>query len=509
MVSGLPGAPETPPRLSPSPLAGEGRGEGATPLLDPLCNPENTCRFATLPAPPMSAIAKTFAKTLAIAALLGGLLALPPALAQSEPAPAAAKAPVQSIYDEGKKLYDAGDYAGARSKFAEAARREPENARWFYNLGLAQRQLDNYQAARQAFLRARELNPEYKKKEIDEKLASMGFDPGAAADAQPRSLNSVQGEEGRANEDGVVNLEQAPAEEESDFSGLIVFIVMTALLVGISIFVLRRTLASGKPSGKASVVNIDHQAIAAAREKLQAVGAQLIPIEHAMRLGENADLRSLLEHATLLEAAARQELEKAKQGNTSSLRKAQQHIAEAGSSARQATELATRLYGDQAFADKGERIGCFFCARPLANAEVRQPVGMKHGAETDTVISCPDCAAQAARGEAPRIRTGNGQQQHWSDDPDFDPYTARHSDGPARRVPAWDFRPMQPVSTLAQQAGGAAMLGVGAFAGAGAAMAASHLLDLDALRAAEQTQKAAGETANRVRERNSNNSDHS
>ncbi|HRE17169.1 MAG TPA: hypothetical protein PLW86_08895, partial [Rhodocyclaceae bacterium] len=117
---------------------------------------------------------------------------------------------------------------------------------------------------------------------------------------------------------------------------------------------------------------------------------------------------------------------------------------------------------------------------------------------------------QAARGEAPRIRTGNSQQQHWSDDPDFDPYTARHSDGPARRVPAWDFRPMQPVSTLAQQAGGGAMLGLGVLAGAGAAMAASHLLDLDALRAGEQTQKAASETANRVRERNAaSTTDHS
>lgn len=453
------------------------------------------------------------AKTLAIAALLGGLTAQTPlALAQTEsaPAPAAAKASAQSLYDEGKKLYDAGDYAAARAKFAEAARRDPENARWFYNLGLAQRQLDNYQAARQAFMRARELNPDYKKKEIDDKLQTMGFDPGAAPDAQPRSLNSVQGPDGQTPDGAVVNLEEGTVEEEEDYSGLIAFIVMTTLLVGASIFVLRRTLASAKPGGgKASVVNIDHQAIATAREKLQAIGEQLISVEHAMRLGEHADLRSLLEHATLLEAAARQELEKAKQGNASALAKAQQHITEAGSNAKQAHELATRLYGDKAFAEQGERIGCFFCARPLANPEVRQPVGMKRGNDTDTVLACPDCAAQAARGEAPRIRTGQSQQQHWSDDPDFDPYRARHSDSPARRVPAWDFRPMQPVSKLAQQAGGGALLGVGALAGAGAAMAANHLLDLDALRASEQTQKAASETANRVRERSSSSSDHS
>ena len=447
----------------------------------------------------------------ALALLLTALIAAP-ALGQNQPEPVgqASAASVQSIYDEGKKFYDAGDYLSARKKFAEVARLDPENARWFYNLGLTQRQLDNYQAAREAFMRARELNPDYKRKEIDEKLQSMGFDPGGAADAQPRSLHSVQGPDSQANNDTEISQEQASDEEEGGTGALIVFFVMVALLVGTSLFILRRTQASTRPgSGKRSVVNIDHQAIATARDKLQAIADQLTLLEHAMRLGEHADLRSLLEHATLLEAAARQGLEKAEQGNASALAKAQQHITEAGSNAWQASELATRLYGDQAFAEQGERIGCFFCARPLANADVRQPVGMKRGTETDTVLACPDCAAQAANGEAPRIRTGQGQQLHWSDDPDFDPYRARHSDDPARRVPAWDFRPMQPVSSLAQQAGGGALLGAGALAGAGAAMAASHLLDLDALRASDQTQQAASETANRVRERTSNNSDHS
>lgn len=454
---------------------------------------------------------------LALALLLAALAAHPAVLlAQTDAQPAASTAADKtalSIYNEGKKLYDAGNYTAARSKFLEASRRDPENPRWYYNIGLAHRQLDNPQAARQAFMKARSLDPKYKQKEIDEKLRDMGFDPGTPADDQPRSGQNTdsgqQQETATPASDNIANAEEIPVDVEEDYTAAIVFFVMIGLFVGISIFVLRRTLFAAKPGAKNSVVQIDHQAIAAASEKLQAVSAQLISIEHAMRLGEHTDLRSLLEHATLLEAAARQDIEKAKQGNTSALRKAQQHITEAGSNAKQATELATRIYGDQAFAGQGEKVGCFFCARPLATPEVRQPLGMKRGTETDTVIACPDCAAQAARGEAPRIRTGNGQQQHWSDEADFDPYRARHSDGPVRRVPAQDFRPMQPVSQLAQQAGGAAMLGVGALTGAGAAMAASHFLDLDALKASQQTQQATSETANRVRERNSSSSDHS
>lgn len=445
---------------------------------------------------------------IAIALLLAMLTAqVTPAVAQSQPAPVA-NAPassVQSIYDEGKKFYDAGDYLSARKKFSEVARLDPENARWFYNLGLTQRQLDNYQAAREAFMRARALNPDYKRREIDEKLRSMGFDPDTPAESQPRSFNSAELQQDAPASEMLADA-AGPIPDE-DNTALIAFALLATAIVGAMLFVVRRGLAKTPASSKRGA--IDHLAIATAREKLQGIGEQLIPVEHAMRLGEHADLRSLLEHATLLEAAARQALEEAEQGDAAALRKAQQHITEAGSNATQASELATRLYGDKAFAVQGERIGCFFCARPLANAEVRQPVGMKRGAETDTVISCPDCAAQAARGEAPRIRTGQGQQAHWSDEADFDPYRARHSDGPARRVPVQDFRPMQPVSQLAQQAGGAAMLGVGALAGAGAAMAASHFLDLDALKASEQTQDAARETASRMRERNSSSSDHS
>ena len=119
----------------------------------------------------------------------------------STPALAQAPGPAEralATYEEGKKLYDDGDYSGARSKFISAIKVEPENPRWHYNLGLAQRQLDNYQAARQSLLRARELDPVYKRAEIDQKLVSMGFDPAARADSSMPSLqanrNSKDGE---------------------------------------------------------------------------------------------------------------------------------------------------------------------------------------------------------------------------------------------------------------------------------------------------------------------------
>ncbi len=453
-------------------------------------------------------------QSLAVAILFAALAANPVALlAQTDTSPAGASVATNktalSIYEEGKKLYDAGDYTAARRKFLEAARQDPENPRWHYNIGLTHRQLDNPQAARQSFLKARSLDPNYKQKEIDEKLREMGFDADAQNGTRARSRNSSSPAETFSARDKLAEAEDAPVDVEENHTGLIIFFVMAALMVGMVIFVVRRVLRAAKSGAKSPAVQIDQQGIATAHGQLQAVSEQLVPIEHAMRLGEHADLRSLLEHATLLEASARQGLEMARQGNASALRMARQQIAEASSNAGQATELATRLYGDQAFAGQGERIGCFFCARPLANPAVRQPVSMKRGADIDTVISCPDCAAQAARGEAPRIRTGSDQQAHWSDEPGFDPYRARHADGPVRRVPAQDFRPAQPVSQLAQQAGGAAMLGVGALVGAGVAMAASHFLDLDAAKAAEQTQKAAGEAANRVRERSSSSRDHS
>ncbi|MRR49296.1 MAG: tetratricopeptide repeat protein, partial [Rhodocyclaceae bacterium] len=99
---------------------------------------------------------------------------VPVVTTQKAPDPAAALA----IYAEGKKAYDAGDYVTARSKFIQAIKRDPNNARWYYNLGLVHRQLDNTQAARQALLKARELAPNYKKAEIDKKLSSMGFGGG-------------------------------------------------------------------------------------------------------------------------------------------------------------------------------------------------------------------------------------------------------------------------------------------------------------------------------------------
>jgi tetratricopeptide (TPR) repeat protein len=70
---------------------------------------------------------------------------------------------------KGKSRYDAGDFSGARAKFEEAIAMEPANPRWHYNLGLAYRQLNNFPAAQQSFLKSLALDPNYKRAEIEDK----------------------------------------------------------------------------------------------------------------------------------------------------------------------------------------------------------------------------------------------------------------------------------------------------------------------------------------------------
>lgn len=434
----------------------------------------------------------------------------PPLLPAQEPPPATTASSnvttAQTAYQEGKRLYDQKDYAGARKKFGEAARLEPNNPRWQYNLGLVYRQLDNFQAARQAFLRARSLDPNYKSAEIDQKLKSMGFNPETSSADQPASSRSqkqaspktgkplekdtetfqLDGKKYEVPSHARDDAQEPVAHEEPEKGGifgtvlgLLCCLGLPLLLIAGIVLVVRRLMK--KPDAQDAA--IDPQQLVSAEARLDEVATRLTRVEHALRLGEHPDLRNLLEHASRNEQAAWKALEQVRSGQTSAFNQLQRTASEAAAASQRAVELAQQVYGDQAFAGAGERVGCFFCARPLANPDYRRHITLKRGDSQDEVIACPDCAAQAERGESPAIRTGNDGSTHWSEIPDYDPYAMRH--GPSsqmRRVEAWRYEPRQPMSTLAKLAAGGALLGVGALAGAGIAKAASYLFDLDAAR---------------------------
>ena len=413
-----------------------------------------------------------------------------------------------AIYEAGKKSYDAGDFLAARSKFLEAIKREPDNARWHYNLGLTLRQLDNIHAARQSLLKARELDPEYKRAEIDQKLASMGFGSSTGEGTSAAGSLSAAG---------------SPTEEPIDESTVLwivggIFALVISFIGGV-VWLIRRmgrhsTTAPDTLPNRSKRQNQkntppleppDPAAIHALNARLGKVSHQLIDLEHAMRLGEHPDLRSLLNHATQTESALRNHLEAALDGDGHAFRKANRALPDLESTTEKAVKLATRLHGDQAFAASGEKIACYFCARPLANPGFRQAIAIKRGTTRAEVVTCPPCAAIAARGDAPTILTDDAAIQHWSEMPGFDPYTARHQSMPGtQRLPAWKFTPQRSLGEIALMAGGAAIAG-GALASLlhpGSAHAGTPadeaLLDLDAVQETGMAQEAARAVAKRA-----------
>jgi hypothetical protein len=107
------------------------------------------------------------------------------------------------------------------------------------------------------------------------------------------------------------------------------------------------------------------------------------------------------------------------------------------------------------------------------------------------------------------VRTGPDWQTHWSELPDYDPYARRHAGiGECRDVPAWRYQPRRPLGEIASLAGGGAL---GLLAGAGTAMAATALLDLDTARESGLAHEALQASAKRATEqrRESRLSDHS
>lgn len=405
-----------------------------------------------------------------------------------------------AIYEEGKKLYDAGDFGGARSKFNEAIKVEPSNARWHYNLGLAHRQLENFHAARDSLMKARELDPAYKRDEINQKLAGMGFEPAAGAAMPARShASSNPGNEGFIN---------------WMFAGLAVFVV------GFAWFIVKQVRRSLPPFALARAPYVkepppDAAEVARISHRLDTAAHQLVLVEHSLRFTEHADLRSQLDHATQLEEDLRRRLAAARAGDTTEFRTAGWAIEQLEESARSATDLARQVIGPAALTAGGQRIACYFCARPLANPDYRRSVTLERGTSRARVVCCPDCAVQAQHGEAPAVLVAEDGKTHWSEIPGFDPYAARHGAlVGVQRMPAWRHTPQRSFADLALLAAGSALAGgaTASMLGPDQAVADEPLLDLDGAEKAGLAREATRAAAKRAREQSSadhSSSDHS
>jgi tetratricopeptide (TPR) repeat protein len=439
-------------------------------------------------------------------------LAQAPAGSGSPAAGAEHSAQALAVYEEGKRLYDARDYSGALRKFDEAAALEPGKARWQYNRGLALRKLDRFEEARQAFLQSRSLDPTYKRAEIDDKLREMGF-----------STEDPPSSSGSPTVPGAVSESDAAREPDRNSFGYklgqvigygICFGIPVAIVVGIVLLIRRLTRknaaagassrstpsAPSAPGGPLSPKLVAE--LSQLDERLERVSNSLVTAEHSLRLEEDADLRALLNQATMAEQRAREELDRARQ------RKAQPasvdaQVRAAEQAATAARERARALFGDRAFIPEGERLGCYFCARPLANAKFRMQVPLKQGAETAPVLACPPCANMAAAGQVPPMKvrvTKEGRSLHWSELDGYDPYIHRHKPYPGTSmVPAWSYTPQRSLAEVAALAAG------GALAGGAVAYGVSQLLDLDGAREAAAslaaTQAAAARATQRREER--------
>jgi hypothetical protein len=227
--------------------------------------------------------------------------------------------------------------------------------------------------------------------------------------------------------------------------------------------------------------------------RLSQVSETLIRVEHGLRLGEDDDARALLNRATAAEYRAQEALARARDGK-GPLSAVDSALAEAESTSREAEARVQSVFGPLAFSGQGERVGCYFCARPLANSDYRVQVPLKRGEGTDTVLACRACANLVAAGQTPqvKVRQEGGRMLHWSELPDYDPYIHRHRPYVgSRSVPVYDFAPQRSIGELAAMAAGGAVVG-------GLAMyAVGKLLDLDGARESAMARAAAEEMARR------------
>ncbi|WNG27492.1 tetratricopeptide repeat protein [Cystobacter fuscus] len=431
-----------------------------------------------------------------ILALVGVLVVAPMALAQgsgasSKPSAGKTAARALEVYEQGKRLYDAKNYAGALERFDQAAAIEPDKARWQYNRGLALRKLGRFAEAREALLHSRTLDPAYKQAEIDDKLREMGFSPApppSAPASEPPAPSISTPPAPPPPEPSVVPRGETSKKPANPMSSFCVCSGMALLFFLLMRWQLSKTKPLQDPHrASTSTLQPRSEEFAPLEERLEQVAASLVQVEHALRLKEDADLRALLNQATMAEQNAWQSMADFRKG-TASRSAVTRRIDKAHEAAQAAVAHAHGLFGDKAFLPEGQRVGCYFCARPLANPSFRMQVPLKRGSQVTNVLACPPCANMAAAGQPPPVkvlRSGSGQTQHWSEVRGYDPYTHRHQPHPdMSTIPAWQYTPERSLGEVAAMAAGSAL------ATGLAAYGVSRLLDLDSASEAAAAQAA-------------------
>lgn len=397
----------------------------------------------------------------------------------AQPAPGEAL----QVYEEGKRRYDAKDFAGALERFDEAARLEPQTARWQYNRGLALKKLKRNDEAIAALKQSRALDPAYKQAEIDEKLAELG------ASGSPSSGGSGDG--------GLVNLLLG--------AGVCFFVFFG---VGVPVFKILKALLGGKPSTAPAPASTTRPPGTLRNEpvKVQALAGELTQaawalgqVEHGLSLGEDAEARGHADRAATNLATVRRGLDAARR-NERPLAELESALARAKEATALAKARLTTLHGDRAAQVKGPRAGCFFCARALPTPKAGVGVTLETGSATTTVAACAICARRVGTAQPPPVLMveRDGQRTHWAEQDDFNPYVQAHAPPPdAIEVPAWQVlqreRGLSPLATLA---GGAVLGGLGA-------VAVGKLLDLDSLRQSSLASEAAEAAARAATSRRS------
>ncbi|MBW4566440.1 MAG: tetratricopeptide repeat protein [Mojavia pulchra JT2-VF2] len=92
--------------------------------------------------------------------LLGCFATTIPSVAQAQVLLTQARNPeLKQMLEDGRRLVDAGDYAGAISVYKQAASLEPKNAKIHSGIGYLYAQQGNFQAALAAYRRALAINP--------------------------------------------------------------------------------------------------------------------------------------------------------------------------------------------------------------------------------------------------------------------------------------------------------------------------------------------------------------
>ena len=414
------------------------------------------------------------------ARVLVGLSLCVAALAFAQPDQAMA------VYEQGKALYDAKDYAGALEKFDAAIKLEPSKARWHYNRGLALKKLKRDGDAREALLKSRALEPDYKRAEIDQKLNELGGGPSPSGTSK-----SV--------------LEKTEAESEGAWGFRIVSYVLIAgvIFAVFSKSILRfgkwfiSLLVTSGGSGASTPDAAPKQPTNNSPQQLEAVAARLresaealAQVEHGLSLGEDAVARGHVDRAATNLASVRKGFEAARR-NQRPLSELTQALERANEAITLGQQRLVTLYGERALQTRGPRAGCFFCARALPTPEAGVAVQLRSSSGVTTVAACPTCARRVGTGTPPPVLMVDGdRRRHWSEVDEFDPYVEAHAPPPrAVEAPAWNvMNAGAAVPSLATFAGGAVL-------GALGAAAAGRLIHLDTLKESSLARAAAAAAA--------------